>query len=174
MTRIFLFLLIAVGPLRLTAQSVDSVAIRAVIDRETQAYLDRDASKQAACWASQTVLSQRVSLGDGSVVVGDGDHTSLQRGLATCFRQLAEPDKSTFVHTDVHVRIRGEAAFVTFKQTMQHPDTGNPRPTETSQHTRYLEREAGEWRIVHSGVMYAEPPPIPATRAGGSLSQRHD
>ena len=170
MTRTLLFLLIAVGPLRLTAQSADSIAIQTSIDRETQAYLDRDATRQAACWAAQIPLSQRISLGDGSVVTGNGDQASLQRGLATCFRQLTEPDKSTFAHTDFRIRIRGEAAFVTFHQVMHHPD----RPTETSQHTRYLEREAGEWRIVHSGVLYTEPPSMPTTRSGGSLSQRHE
>ena len=116
MIRIFLYLLVAVGPLRLAAQSAtDSIAIGAVIDHETQAYLDRDAPAQARCWATQIALSQRVSLGDGQVVAGNGDHQALQRGLATCFRQLPEPDSSTFIHDQVRIRIRGEAAFVTFR-----------------------------------------------------------
>lgn len=53
------------------------------------------------------------------------------------------------------MRIRGEAAFVTFSQIMQPVK----QPTEYSQQVRYLEREAGQWKIIHSGVMYYEPIP---------------
>lgn len=134
----------------------DEAAIRTVIERETQAYLDRDAIAQANCWASTGNLSQRVGLDNGQVVAANGNQTSLRRGLATCFSQLTEPDHATFQPTDYRIRIRGDAAFVTFRQVMRCAG----RPDEYSHQTRYLEREAdrdGQWKIVHSGVLYYQP-----------------
>ena len=159
---IVLLTLIMLAPATGHAQP-DEQAIQTVIDRETQAYLNRDAAGQAACWATQTDLSQRVSLGNGKLVVAQGNHAALCRGLASCFHDLATPDPATFVHDELHIRVRGDAAFITFRQVMEHPH----RPAEHSHHTRYLEREAGEWKIVHSGVMYTQPapdPPMQATR----------
>lgn len=148
-------LLLLARTFSLTAQPIpeNELAIRTIIERETQAYLDRDAPKQAACWATETSLSQRISLGDGKIVVANGDQPSLCRGLATCFRELPDPDPSTFVHTNYRIRTRGEAAFVTFHQIMHHPD----RPDSHSEQVRYLERETDGWKIVHTSSLYYEP-----------------
>jgi len=59
-----------------------------------------------------------------------------------------------FINADYCIRIKSDAAFVTFSQTVYA--TGN-RPGQQSQQTRYLEREARQWKIVHSSVMYHEP-----------------
>lgn len=84
---ILLFLLTAIGPAYFTAQSVadDELAVRIVIERETQAYLDRNAGQQVDCWAMYTDLSQRITLDDGRLVAANGDRASLRRGLETCF-----------------------------------------------------------------------------------------
>lgn len=149
------FLLMTAGPLRTLAQTAttDERAVQAVIEQETQAYLDRNACQQADCWASQTELSQRVSLESGRVVVANGNQASLRRGLTSCFTELTEPDTACFANASYHIRIKGDGAFVTFSQTVHA--TGN-RPGQQSQQTRYLEREAGQWKIVHSSVMYHE------------------
>jgi|GEM_PF-3232240 len=156
---------LVVPPRPASTPASDEAAIQTVIERETQAYLDRDATTQANCWASTGDLSQRVGLDDGQVVAANGNQAALRRGLSNCFRQLTEPDPATFRHTDYRIRIRGDAAFVTFRQIMQYAD----RPTEYSHQTRYLEREAepvqagpvqaGQWKIVHSGVLYYQPKP---------------
>lgn len=160
MKYLLLFFFTVVGPAYFAAQSAtdDERAIRAVIERETQAYLDRNANQQADCWAAHTGLSQRVALDDGHLTTANGGQASLRRGLATCFRQLTGPDHAAFVNQEYRVRIRGEAAFVTFSQVMQPVN----RPTDYSQQVRYLEREANEWKIVHSGVMYYQPTPARA------------
>ena len=132
-----------------------------MVERETQSYLNRDAPKQSACWASHTELSQRVSLNDGTLVVAQGDKVALSRGLTTCFRQLPDPDPATFTHHDYRIRIRGDAAFVTFRQRMQ----GGNGPDSHSQQTRYLEREADGWKIVHASVLYFDPTPVQAQAA---------
>ena len=154
------FFFTVVWPAHFAAQSAtdDERAIRVVIERETQAYLDRNANKQAGYWATHTGLSQRVALDDGHLTTANGDQVSLRRGLATCFRQLSEPDRATFTNQDYRVRIRGEAAFVTFSQVMQPVN----RPADYSQQVRYLEREADGWKIVHSSVMYYQPTPAQA------------
>ncbi len=148
-----LLTLIHWAPAMAQSTTNDEQAIHTVIERETQAYLNRDALRQAACWATETGLSQRISLGDGKLVVANGDQPSLCRGLATCFRELPDPNPSTFVHTDYRIRIRGEAAFVTFHQVMHHP----VRPDSHSEQVRYLEREADGWKIVHTSSLYYEP-----------------
>jgi hypothetical protein len=160
MKSFFMFLLLAAGPMQLSAQTVDSdeLAIRTVIERETQAYLDRNVDHQSACWADSTDLSQRISLDDGHIIAADGDHASLRRGLESCFRQLTEPDSSVFEHQHYKIRIRGGAAFVTFLQIMRCAG----RPASYSQQVRYLEREAGSWKIIHSGVSYYDPTSRPA------------
>lgn len=157
MKYLLLFFLTAVGPAYFAAQSAtnDERAIRAVIERETQAYLDRKANQQADCWATHTALSQRVTLDGGHLTTADGDQVSLRRGLAICFQQLSEPDRATFTNQDYRVRIRGDAAFVTFGQVLQPMN----RPANYSQQVRYLEREVNGWKIVHSGVMYYQPTP---------------
>jgi len=98
--KFLLFLLLSLGPGYRSVQSAadDELAIRAVLERETQAYLDRNASQQADCWATNTDLSQRISLNTGRLVVANGDQVSLRRGLEICFRQLTEPDRATFRH----------------------------------------------------------------------------
>jgi hypothetical protein len=151
---LLLFLIMVVGAMHLTAQSVvgDELAIKAVIERETQAYLDRSASQQADCWSAHTTLSQRISLENGRIVAAGGDRASLLRGLETHFRQLTEPDRATFTHNSYQIRIKGESAFVTFTQIM-HPVN---RSVDYSHQVRYLEREQGQWKIVHSTVMYYE------------------
>lgn len=160
MKYLLLFFLTVVGPVYFAAQSAtdDEQAIRSIIERETQAYLDRNANQQAGCWATHTSLSQRVALEDGQLTTANGDQVSLRRGLATCFRQLIEPDRATFTNQDYRVRIRGEAAFVTFSQVMQSMN----RLADYSQQVRYLERETTGWKIIHSGVMYYKPTPARA------------
>lgn len=155
MRSFLIFLLLAAGRLAAQSLSPDELAIRTVIERETQAYLDRSADRQSTCWAAHTGLSQRICLDNGRVIAADGDQASLRRGLENCFRQLTEPDPSIFEHQHYKIRIRGEAAFVTFNQIMQC--TG--RPTSYSQQVRYLEREEGDWKIIHSGVSYYDPNP---------------
>ena len=156
MNRFLFILLLTTGPLCSVSQPpADSVAITTLIRCETQAYLNRDAAGQAACWASQTELSQRTSLGNGKLVVANGSHAALCRGLVTYFKQLADPERATFSHRDFRIRVRGEAAFVTFSQLMQNTTA----PDSHSQQVRYLEREAGHWKIVHAGVMYYESAP---------------
>ena len=141
--------------MRLSAQATrpDELAIQMVIEHETQAYLDRNTDRQSACWADSTGLSQRICLNDGRIIAADGDHAALRRGLESYFRQLPDPDPSVFEHRHYKIRIRGEAAFVTFVQIMQCAG----RPASYSQQVRYLEREAGSWKIIHSGVSYYDP-----------------
>ena len=162
MKLLLLFFLIALGPGYRLVQSAanDELAIRAVIERETQAYLNRSASQQTECWSSQTDLSQRISLGNGRIVAANGDQASLRRGLDSYFRQLTGPDPATFIHQDYRVRIRGETAFVTFSQIMRPAN----RPADYSHQVRYLEREQGQWKIIHSTVLYYEPTPEQALR----------
>lgn len=85
---ILLFLLTAIGPAYFTAQSVadDELAVRFVIERETQAYLDRNAGQQVDCWAMYTDSDRQFIVGDDSrLVAANGDRASLRRGLETCF-----------------------------------------------------------------------------------------
>ncbi len=133
----------------------NETAIRTVIEAETQAYLDRNAGRQADCWATHTGLSQRISLEKGRIVAANGDQASLRRGLQRRFKELAGPDQAVFAHQDYRIRIRGDAAFVTFCQVMHSPG----RPADYSQQVRYLEHEQDGWKIAHSGVMYYEPTP---------------
>jgi hypothetical protein len=163
MKLVLFFLFVATATMRLVAQSAatDELAIRAVIERETQSYLDRNAGQQADCWSAHTGLSQRISLDNGHIVAADGDQVSLRRGLESCFRQLTEPDRATFTHQAYQIRIKGESAFVTFSQIM-HPSN---RPADYSHQIRYLEREQGQWKIVHSTVLYYEPTPEQAQAA---------
>lgn len=135
------------------AQSADEAAIKAVIERETQAYHNADAAAMIDCWAN---VPQ--SLQHGAYLTAEGKYEifrntnektdlpeKVKKGAAD-----AKPDGITFQNTDYVFRITGNAAFVQYEQTET-----DPKGTKTYAHeVRYLEKIGGQWKIIYVGVIF--------------------
>ncbi len=132
------------------AQTDDKAAIKAVVERETQSWIKRDAKAMADCWANVPEATHLYSLPDGKgTVVYNPD---IEKAIAT-FASGQQPTSDTFQNTDYQIRVSGNAAFTQFDQSYSSADgTKN-----YSHQVRYLEKFSGAWKIVNVVSVYYNP-----------------
>jgi hypothetical protein len=141
------FALVAVAQTAI-AQSTEVTAINAVIERETKAYLDGDATAMANCWATIPESGQLYSVPDGTVGYNPGMPGDIKKMMAG-----QKPTGGTFRNTNYQIRIKGDAAFAQFDQVASPPKGAK----EYAHETRYLEKFGATWKIVHVGAVYYKP-----------------
>ena len=132
------------------AQTDDKVAIKAVIERETQSWIKRDAKAMADCWADVPEAGHLYSVPDGKgTVVYSPD---IEKAITT-LAAGQQPSSDTFQNTDYQIRINGNGAFTQFDQAYSSADgTKN-----YSHQVRYLEKVSGTWKIVNVVSVYYIP-----------------
>lgn len=129
-----------------TDKMQDEAAIKTVIEKETQAFLNRDATALMSCQANKPYSLLLVGE-HGNVHYFTNPKADMDKTYTTVFEQLGKPNGDTFKNTDYVIRINGNAAFAYFNQT----GLNNARDPEVSHQTRYLERINGDWKIVYIG-----------------------
>lgn len=134
--------------------SAETAAIKTLIERETQSWLNADVNAWKTCWASVPEARLHYSETNGKVhqINMPGGMTKMSAGL--------KPSKSTFKNTDYLIRVNGNAAFAQFDQAFSDPDGSK----EYARETRYLEKMSGAWKIVHVGAMYYTPEKLTAQK----------
>ncbi|WP_020607250.1 YybH family protein [Spirosoma spitsbergense] len=142
------------------AQSSDVAQIKAVVERETTAWNNRDAASMADCWANVPEAGNLISLwdGKGTVIHSNNPQTNMAEGIKTMIASMGKSTGETFQNTDYLIRVNGNAAFAQFEQTVTAPDGKKQYAHET----RYLEKMgrsdgSGKWKIVHVGGVFYEP-----------------
>ena len=137
------------------AQSADIAAIKAVVEKETMSWNNRDATGMTDCWANVPEAGQLVSLQDGKGTVISNHNTKMDMPVAikTMLAGMGPAGKETFQNTDYQIRVKGDAAFVQYEQVVTAPDGQKQYAHET----RYLEKMGGAWKIVHVGAAFYVP-----------------
>ena len=156
-----LFLTLAAGALlaipRLSsAQKANDVAqIKAVAERETTAWATRDATAFADCWANLPEAGNLVVLADDKHTIIHSQNTKqdMPTSSKTLLASMGKPTGETFENTNYVIRIKGDAAFAQYDQTVTAPDGQKQYAHET----RYLEKIGGKWKIIHVGAAFYAP-----------------
>ena len=136
----------------------DEAGIKAVIEKETQAFLDRDVAAMIDCHANKPYSLFLVGE-HGNVHYMTSPNADLDKTFTTILKQLGKPNGDTYKNKDYVIRINGNSAFVYFDQTAINAvasDNKNKEP-EISHQTRYLERINGSWKLVYVGGLGAKP-----------------
>jgi hypothetical protein len=144
-----LFLGIAISGL---AQSKDETAIKAVIEKETQTWLNRDADGQISCFANvpySTMMVYHGSPGTNGVAFNVKGTADMADGIKKNLAGMGKPTGETFQNKDYVIRINGTSAFCVFEQATTATDGTKGNFHET----RYLEKIDGEWKIVYVGAV---------------------
>ncbi len=129
------------------AQSADVKAIKAVIEGETQAWLNVDQKAYANAWANVPEARLHYSEPNGKV-----HEIDMSGDKASRFANQ-KPSNAKFQNTNYKIRVNGNAAFAQFDQVFSDTDG----TTDHARETRYLEKMGGQWKIVHVGAMYYAP-----------------
>lgn len=135
----------------------DVSAIKAVIERETTAFANRDAAAFIDCWAnvpeaSQLVIWQEAN-GKNTIVSNHNAKTDMPTSAKAMIASLGKPTGDTFQNSDYLIRINGNAAFVQYEQVVSKMDGKK----EYAHETRYLEKMDGVWKIIHVGAVFYTP-----------------
>ncbi|AUD02090.1 nuclear transport factor 2 family protein [Spirosoma pollinicola] len=135
------------------AQSTEETAIKTVIERETQSWLNRDAYAIARCWAAVSYATHLGLRTDGKAFFSTNEQGQITQTIRNVSLQAAQPDRSTFANSDNRIRINGTSAFVTFAQLRTAPE-GH---VEQYYQTRNMEKQQGSWQIVHASALFRHP-----------------
>ncbi len=134
------------------AQSADIAPIKAVVERETTAWANRDAASMVDCWANVPEAGNLISLADGSrtIIHSNNAKTDMPESIKAMVASMGKPTGETFQNSDYLIRVKGDAAFVQYEQVVTAPDGKKQYAHET----RYLEKMDGKWKIVHVGAVF--------------------
>jgi hypothetical protein len=125
-------------------------AILALIDKESEAFWDKDFERWAACWVQAPYIRTMGWWERGGITVVKGWE---ERGPRTKEHMAdnPEPNPQNVVRKNINMRIYQDAAWVTFDQYGK--DTGEPDMDMPglSRETRILEKHDDQWKIVYVG-----------------------
>ena len=128
----------------------DEKAIIQVIERESQAFWDKNFEAYADCWAHEDYVRTMGWWADGGITVVEGWD---ERGKRTKKHMDENPEVNSQnpVRKNMNIRVGADMAWVTFDQYGK--DTNDPTfdMPGLSRETRILEKINGKWKIVYVG-----------------------
>jgi tetratricopeptide (TPR) repeat protein len=127
-----------------SAQPADEASMKAVVQAETRAWIDRDAAAWGATWLHDSAAS-RVVVQAGSYTAAKG-WENIANPMMKDFKDNPTvlpftPSMERFV-----VRQQGNLAVVEYDQVLTV--AGQAAPTTPSREYRVLSREGGQWKIT--------------------------
>ncbi len=143
---IMAFVLFNATFLTVQAQTSDEIAIKTVIEAETQAWHDGNIQKQISCWNIQAYSKSLISLENGQLIViteADAKNAPAQ----------TQGDGSSSAHNNYQFKINGNMAFIHFDEVTTAKD-GSKR---YSREIRVMERVSGAWKIVGVSAHFYKP-----------------
>ena len=130
--------------------------IKAVIEKETQSFLDRDAVAMMDCHANKSYSLLLVGE-HGNVHYMTNPNSDMDKTVTALIGQLGKPNGDSFKNKDYVIRINGNSAFAYFDQMGLNTTNSDNKAPEVSHQTRYLERVNGAWKLVYVGALGAKP-----------------
>ena len=130
----------------------DVSAIKAVVERETTAWSNRDAAAFVDCWANIPEAGTLVMMADANHTIISSRNTKQDIPISgkALIASMGKSTGETFQNSDYLIRVNGNAAFVQYKQVVTAPDGKK----EYAHQTRYLEKIGEKWKIVHVGAVF--------------------
>lgn len=150
-----LFLTASLNPL--SAQKSDPAKevknIKALIEKETRAFFEIDKQTWSDCWAH--VPYAFWSFADTTDVNSFSGWEAIDQGFAAYFSS-SRPSEATIEREWLDIRIFGNGAYARFTQKVNDPDISRDEQAEV----RVLEKQNGQWKIIHVGVIASKKPVI--------------
>jgi hypothetical protein len=131
---------------------------KAVLEKETQSWIDRNGAAMTSCWANvpyavQLVYHGVTTGGSNGVAYGTNEKMDMVSQIPAMVASVGKPNGETFKNTGYVVRINGTSAFVYYDQTV----TATDGTKQYAHETRYLEKMEGDWKIVYVGGVFYKP-----------------
>jgi hypothetical protein len=127
--------------------------IKDVIERETTAFFEIDKQTWSACWAHEPYSFW--SFADTTDVNSFSGWEAIHQGFAEYFAS-SKPSTAKIDRNWLDVKVFGNGAYVRFTQHVRDQDISRGEQAEV----RVLEKQNGQWRIVHVGVISSKKPII--------------
>jgi hypothetical protein len=127
----------------------DEAAIRAVCEKETQSWNNRDAEGMISCHAN-TSYSLLLVVENGNVhyITAKSDVDS-EKSIRDLVKIMGEPSGDTFLNYGYVIHINGSSAFAYYDEKVKAEDG-----KETNFHeVRNLEKMDGKWKIIYVGAV---------------------
>lgn len=139
---IILFLLLTGSEVWAQSIKTEEAAIKKVLEKETEAVINRDYEQWIDCFAN----SPDVAFGFSSILPTYmvRNYDKLAEFGKNFFQNNREPTQELFEFTDYQIRINGTSAFVIYLQTNTKQDGTKQRYHKAE----YLEKIEGEWKMI--------------------------
>ena len=123
-------------------------AIMAVIEEETNAFIDRDWDRMAATYIQDsTNIRLGASKSSYGYYVGWGEINSL---FEEYFKSNPEPSTNKSVNTNYRIKVYKESAWAIYDEAWQDSES---EVYSKNISVRFLEKFDGEWKIVYLGLV---------------------
>ena len=136
----------------------DEAAIKAVIEKETQAWSNRDGVAMAACWANVPYAMQLVQHGNtqfdkNGMSYANNNKMDMVTAIPAMVASAGAATGETFQNSNYVMRVNGTSAFVHYDQV----ETAKDSSKQYAREVRYLEKLDGVWKIVYVGAVFHKP-----------------
>ena len=120
----------------------EELAVKQVIEDETRFFVERDFDKWANLWVHAPYIYIGIATPSmNEELRGWNDYSTFMKGVLS--QGSMNSDEHYAAKTDYQFIIGRDLAFVTFYEN------GNAS-------TRVLEKHQGQWKLIHTGVIYTE------------------
>ena len=136
----------------------NDVAIMKVIVDEAAAFWNKDYTEWARHWVHSPYIRFMGWWPAGGVTVVEGwSMLSVMMQEVMAANPAPNPTATNVRRENINLQVRGDVAWVTFDQYGE--DTGDTRMDMAglSRETRFLEKQAGEWKIAYVCWLLAGP-----------------
>jgi hypothetical protein len=145
---IIAFLILAVSTASMAQKKNDSEAIKALIEKETQAFFGIDYKTWADSWAQTPYAFW--SFADTTDVNSFSGWDNINKGFSDYFR-TAKASKANIERKWLDIKIFGNGAYARFTQHVKDQTDRKPQAE-----VRVLEKINGQWKIVCVNVIAIE------------------
>jgi hypothetical protein len=135
----------------------EEAAIKAVIEKETQSWLNRDADARIACLANVPYALMLVYHGNMAsnkgVAYAINEKVNVPEAIKAQTAGMGKPDGSSFKNENYMITIKGGTAFVTYDEISTNAEGKKQHFHEV----RNLEKIDGFWKITYIGAVAYTP-----------------
>jgi ketosteroid isomerase-like protein len=126
------------------AGETDESAIKAVMEKQTRAFFERNFEAEEDVWAQEPYI---IRMSD--VVPLNVGWDAISTAYKTIFEKYPDPVAGLdFSFSNVHLNVHGDAAWVVYEQHLKGEFEGEAF-SSTSREVRFLTRIDGKWKIVY-------------------------
>lgn len=135
------------------AQSNEEEAIKAVCEKETQSWNNRDADGMISCHANKPYSLMLVAESGNVHYATAKSDVENEKSIRELVKMMGPPTGDTFLNSGYVIRINGTSAFTYYDQMVTAKDG-----TKTNFHeVRNLEKMDGKWKIIYVGAVGFKP-----------------